>query len=210
MAMHLPQPARFPGPRWRARTARPCRCLSSQTGRLSLATPGFGTDVCKLTGGWESSDLHPGADQPPLPPLPLTPLPPGPTSQSQPPILPSHEPQGVGELLGASRSGLRTRGRRWGPPLTTPDFSFPRYCAIRSSAWGKPRLNGTPNGLNLGPLQVSGVPGGETAQGQDRFWEPARQAFPNPCIEATPRGTSALSCSQQSGLGHTQGLSRFL
>lgn len=53
-------------------------------------------------------------------------------------------------------------GASTGNTLTSPDLSFLRYCAIHSSAWGKPRLNGTPNGLNLGPLQVSGVPSAET------------------------------------------------
>lgn len=51
---------------------------------------------------------------------------------------------------------------------------------------------------------------GNRAQGQDIFGEPAWQAFPNPWVEAIRQGTSALSCSQQSGLGRTQGLSQLL
>lgn len=131
-----------------------------------MATPGFGTDVCEITGGWESSDLHPGADQLPLPPQPLSRLLPEAPGQSQPPILPSHEPQGVGDLQRSQQKCPEDQGERTGASAgntltTTPDFLCPRYYAIHSSAWSKPKLNGTQDGLSWGWLWVSGTPGAE-------------------------------------------------
>ena len=192
--------------------ARPCCCLSSQTGRLGLATLGFGTDVCKLTGGWESSDLHPGADRPSPPPPPLTPLPLGAPGQSHPPILPSQEPQAG---WGGGQSPQRRPGRReerleasTGDTLKTPILCNPQLSMAQTKLERNPKR--AQSGAAAGPWRPRRV---HRARGQDIFREPAWQAFLSPLGRGHPRGwggTSALSCSQQSDTGHTQGLSRLL
>lgn len=88
----------------------------------------------------------------------------GPQARASHPFSTPMSPKEWGTCQGASRSGLRPRGRGWGPPgntLTTADLFFPRYYAIHSSAESKPKPNGTQSGLNLGPLWVSGDPGAE-------------------------------------------------
>lgn len=62
------QPAPFLAFREGLGAARPCcRLLSGSKAQLRDLE-----QMSELTGGWESSDLHQGADQQPLPPLPLT------------------------------------------------------------------------------------------------------------------------------------------
>lgn len=148
-----------------------------------MATPGFGTDVCEITGGWESSDLHPGADQLPLPPQPLSRLLPEAPGQSQPPILPSHEPQGVGDLQRSQQKCPEDQGERTGASAgntltTTPDN--PQLSMEQTEAEWNPRW--AQLGVAMGVWDPRCR---KRTQRQDIFWKPARQEFPNPWVEAT-------------------------
>ena len=160
--------------------ARPHCCLSSQTGRLSLATRDLEQmSVSSRGAGKAATSTRELTDCRPLH-CPST-RSPKETLVQRSPTLPSPgravKERGQGQWRGgrASGGGLRTRSRGSQPTLpdhrasagnmvTTPDLFFPRYHAICGSAWSKPKSNGAKHGptwrVFLNPFR------GDTPQGK--------------------------------------------
>lgn len=135
MNIHLPphtsphprlQPVHFPGPPWRPRSRQPppLPFIPDRKAQLGDWTRGFGADVCKLAGGWESSDLLPGLTAACPSPAPH----PSPSRRPGPP-LPSCHPRREGVRSVEAARGLGeappTTSSEIGPPLGAPEDPRP-------------------------------------------------------------------------------------